>query len=63
MTRDIRHGFKVGDKVFWNDPDGSTSGPGTVAHVQNEEEDAIISLAMDDGGEVEALPHELEVAP
>ncbi|QOX80811.1 hypothetical protein FY034_17460 (plasmid) [Trichlorobacter lovleyi] len=54
------HGWKVGDHVYWNDPDNhATSGFGTITHVQHNGDDAVISVAKDDGGEVEALPNEL----
>ena len=51
----------VGARVFWCDPDGGTnSGPGTVLRVQHGGDDAVISIAMDDGGETEAYIHELD---
>ena len=49
--------------MFWTDPDnGLASGPGTITTLQYEpvDKDTIISLCMDDGGEVEALAHELK---
>jgi hypothetical protein len=66
------HSFKEGDRVYWTDPadedrtaaeiseDGTASGPGTITHVQHEEDDAVIAIDKDDGGNVEALPAELE---
>jgi hypothetical protein len=46
-----------GDKVYWNDPDeGACSGLGTISSISGE----IYKLKMDDGGEVEALRHELK---
>jgi hypothetical protein len=56
--------MKAGDRVHWTDPDGGlASGNGTITRLQYEpvDEDTIISLRMDDGGEVEALRHELSV--
>lgn len=54
------HQFKVGDRVYWNDPDDhETSGFGRITHLQHELADAVITVAKDDGGEVEALPSEL----
>lgn len=56
------HQFKLNDIVFWTDPDnGASSGQGTITHVQHDKDDAIISVKKDDGGEVEALPHELRL--
>jgi hypothetical protein len=58
--------FMAGDRVRWVDPDGGKcSGNGVVTWVAGQEEgfpindDTTIELKMDDGGEVEALPHEL----
>lgn len=65
--------IKTGAKVFWNDPDdGVSSGPGVVTSIQGQDcwdeeddgpfevmDDAVISIALDDGGEVEALRHEI----
>jgi len=61
--------FKVGDHVFWTDPvpmgEGNCSGKGKIVKINACEEfpiddETIISLSMDDGGEVECLPHEIE---
>ena len=61
--------FKVGDKVYWHDPvpmgEGNCSGQGTIVKINADEEfpideETIISLKMDDGGEVECLPCEIE---
>ena len=52
-----------GARVFWNDPDPSgNSGPGTISWVQHSppDFDTIISLKMDDGGEVECCIGELD---
>lgn len=59
--------FKVGDRVYWTDPgDGDAAGGtfsrwGTIVRLSDEplNEETIISLKMDDEGEVEALAHEL----
>lgn len=56
--------IKVGDRVFWNDPDdGLASGYGTITALLYEpvDEDTIISIRKDDGGEAEALAHELNL--
>lgn len=56
----MSHTFKVGQRVVWTDPDpDGNGGPGVIVHVQHDDDDAVIALKMDDGGEVEALPHEL----
>jgi hypothetical protein len=56
--------FKVGDKVHWHDPvpmgEGNCSGKGTIVKINADGEFPIISLKMDDGGEVECLPCEIE---
>jgi hypothetical protein len=45
------------DRVYWNDPDdGACSGLGTISSISGE----IYKLKMDNGGEVEALRHELK---
>lgn len=53
----------VGTRVRWTDPDPIAGCPntGVVVAMQHTPpmEDSVISLKMDDGGEVEALPHEL----
>lgn len=59
--------FKVGQRVYWTDPENLTSGYGTIEKINGEDdpdsdEDTVISLKMDDGGEVEAVPHELAAA-
>ncbi len=52
--------YKVGDKVFWADPDdGVCSGYGKVTEVNGE----IHSIKKDDGGELEAYEHELTLNP
>ena len=52
----------VGMRVHWTDPDdGTCSGDGEVVDVQNDEDEgAVVSLRMDDGGEVECLAREIE---
>lgn len=58
--------LKVGDRVFWNDPDpdpdSNCSGPGVVTSINGLpiDDDSIIAVQKDDGGEVEAPPWELE---
>lgn len=59
--------IKVGQRVFWNDPDnGACSGPGVITKVQSDEDDpyiyddTVISIQKDDGGEAEVYPHEIE---
>lgn len=52
-----------GDRVHFTDPGEDVStGPGTVVKVQHSPvmPDTVISLKMDDEGEVEAFPHELK---
>lgn len=57
---EVTHNHKVGDRVYWNDPDDhATSNFGTITHIQHDGDDAVITVAKDDGGEVEALPNEL----
>lgn len=61
--------FKTGDRVYYKDIDSDvSSGWGEVIHVQGEDEpewepedfdDAVVTLYMDDGSNVEAFPHEL----
>jgi hypothetical protein len=55
---------KIGARVYWNDPDeGVCSGFGVIVDApptDELEEDSIISLKMDDDGEVEAWLYELE---
>ncbi len=47
---------KVGSRVYWDDPDdGICSGAGVVSGIDGE----VVSLVMDDGGEVEAYRSEL----
>lgn len=59
--------FQVGDRVYWNDPDnGSGSGVGIITHINAADErettdDTIISVDLDCGSEVEALPCELDL--
>ena len=57
--------YQVGQKVYWNDPDGGiASGPGTITDILTVggicNDDTIICLRMNDDGEAEVLPHELE---
>ncbi len=53
-----------GLRVMWHDPDdGLCSGPGVITSFCDEEGDECIMVKMDDGGEVEALPDELEIIP
>lgn len=55
--------FQEGDRVHFTDPGEDVStGPGTVVKVQHSPvmPDTVISLKMDDEGEVEAFPHELK---
>ena len=50
---------KVGTRVWWDDPDdGICSGAGVVTDVSGD----VVSLLMDDGGEVEALRSEVSAA-
>ena len=52
--------IKVGDKVFWKDPDeGICSGYAKVLEVNGE----IYFIIKNDGGELEALKHELTFNP
>jgi hypothetical protein len=56
---------KLGQRVFWTDPDGDiSSGIGTVTSLQYEpvDEDTIVGLTLDGGSEVEALVSELDPA-
>ncbi len=49
--------FKIGDRVHWTDPDeDACSCDGKIVDI---DEDGIISIVNDAGGEVEALAHEL----
>lgn len=51
--------LKVGTRVWWDDPDdGICSGAGVVTEVSGD----VVSLQMDDGGEVEALRREVSEA-
>jgi len=60
--------FKVGDRVHWTDPDeGTCSGDGVIAEIKFLfddcpviDDETIIALKMDDGGECEVLPHEIK---
>lgn len=52
--------FKKKQRVYWNDPDNATpdsdcSGYGVITNITGD----IISIDKDDGGQVEAFPHEL----
>ena len=54
---------RIGQRVFWHDPDnGVCSGPGTITSMQHDQpdDDTIISLDMDDGGEAECLRSEID---
>jgi hypothetical protein len=54
--------FKVGDRVWWSDPDDDfNSGPGKIMALQHEppESDSVIEVARDDGGYIECLRCEL----
>ena len=57
--------YAKGERVYWTDPDNDfASGNGTIAALGYGDDgevfgDEIISLKMDDKGEVEALAHEL----
>jgi len=57
--------ISVGRRVYWNDPDRASrcSGWGRVVRLQYQPVDAdcVISLKMDDGGEVECLRNELRL--
>jgi hypothetical protein len=63
--------FKVGNRVWWNDPDktAGNSGYGTItasngmSEAIDEGDDVVITVSKDDGGEVECFAHELERAP
>lgn len=64
MIKPLQSDIKIGMRVFWNDPDHNTcSGWGRVVSIQHDpvESDSIISLKMEDGGEVECLWHELSI--
>ena len=57
--------FKVGDRVYWSDPDSDfASGFGKIIKMQHEppEDDSVISLEMDSEGEVECHIKELVLA-
>lgn len=65
-----RQRFKVGQRVYWSDPDaGLCSGFGEIASIRGDGdpdglEDQIFTLQMDSGGETETVMSELsEVAP
>ena len=57
--------LEVGQRVYWSDPDDNLcSGYGTITKINGEDdpdadEDTTAFLAMESGGEVEALLHEL----
>ena len=64
--------FKVGDRVIWYDPDpieGMEAQPGVINWIQVDPddpeavigEDTLIALNLNDGGEAEVFPHELEL--
>ena len=53
----------VGLRVKWNDPDdGLCSGEGVITSYCDDG-DEFVMVKKDDGGEVEALPQELELIP
>lgn len=53
-----------GLRVMWNDPDGGLcSGPGVITNYCEEDGDEFVMVEKDDGGEVEALPQELDIIP
>lgn len=59
--------FRTGQRVYWNDPEALCSGYGTITKINGEDdpdadEDTIVTLAMESGGEVEAVLHELSDA-
>lgn len=61
--------FKVGDRVYWTDPDtdwtdpdgdGTCSGPGVITQCETPNDpEMVVSVLKDDGSEVECYPHEL----
>lgn len=54
--------FKVGDRVWWTDPDRDlASGSGVIVRIQHDPPvaDSVIALKMDSGSECECLRHEL----
>lgn len=58
----------IGNDVFWNDPDdGATSGPGKITEIKSDgdpiDDETIIVVSKDDGGEVETTLDELELLP
>ena len=54
----------VGLRVKWNDPDGGQcSGEGVITSYCDDCDDEFVMVRKDDGGEVEALPGELELVP
>lgn len=57
----------VGTRVYWTDPDNDqTSGAGTITKVNTEsaiDDETVITIVKDDGGEAEVLRHELRVLP
>lgn len=60
----IDYDFKVGDKVYWNDPgEGASSGLYTIAKIHNDDEpiedDTIILITNAAGGEAEVMPTEI----
>ena len=63
----MKTNFTVGDRVIWHDPDeGLCDGPGTIVAIGDEDDDevmfpdTVIYLKMDDGGELNCYPCELE---
>lgn len=57
--------FKLGDRVYWDDPDGgSCSGFGRIVSLQHDppDEETVITLNMEDGGQAEVWPCELTIA-
>ena len=48
--------LRVGDEVYWTDPDeGTCSGYGKIVKINGE----VFTLRMNSGGETEAFRHEL----
>ena len=54
----------VGLRVMWHDPDNDLcSGPGVITSYCDVDEYEFVMVKKDDGGEVEALPGELDIIP
>lgn len=54
-TADEPQAPDIGERAVWADPDGGEKSTGTVIKISGD----IITLAIDDGGEIEALVEEL----